>query len=639
MRAHHATNPGDGVSDETPPVANAEAAVAGAQKLLGLGEPLLAYNTLEKALELHPDHLRLRQLKGLALARSGALQRANELLAGLRDEGHDDGETLGLLARTHKDLALLVEDAGERESHLAAAFGIYSAGYRKSERRGAIADAYYTGINAATVALLSGRANVARDIAAGVEELCRTRLPDCETSYWSQATLAEAALIQGDIESAERRYAAAARLAGRCYGNLSSTRRQARLLLDCLGESDAWLDEAIRVPPVLVYTGHMIDAPGRAQPRFEPHMEDRVRADIRARLEPLGPAASYGSAACGADILCLECMRDLGGEINIVLPFPVDEFRQTSVDLRDDGDWGKRFERLLDDANEVLVVSQKPPAGETTTYEYANLIMTGLARLRAQMLDTSLQALAVWDGQGTGEPGGTASVVSMWQASGMPLERVILDSVDAARPARVTAAPARHKSSGDQPRWLYCYSVETMLFADAVGFSRLTEDQVPLFYEHYVEPIAEFNAACGCSAVHIETAGDGMYMVFDDPCEAGLYALGLSELVNSRDWESVGLPADLGIRVGLHCGPVYVGADPITGRPLYTGVHTSRTARIEPITPPGQVYASSAFAAVATARNVRGLRFSYIGRTRLAKHYGVLPLYHVKRERRGSRGQ
>jgi hypothetical protein len=63
-------------------------------------------------------------------------------------------------------------------------------------------------------------------------------------------------------------------------------------------------------------------------------------------------------------------------------------------------------------------------------------------------------------------------------------------------------------------------------------------------------------------------------------------------------------------------------------------VHTSRTARIEPITPPGQVYASSAFAAVATARDVRGLRFSYIGRTQLAKDYGVLPLYHVKRERR-----
>jgi class 3 adenylate cyclase/tetratricopeptide (TPR) repeat protein len=635
MRRHHATKPGDGVNKQAPPDAEAEVAATEADKLLGLGEPLLAYNALEKALELHPADLRLRQLKGLALARSGALQRANELLAGLREEGHDDGETLGLLARTHKDLALLVEEPGQRKSHLAAAFEIYATGYRESERRGAVADAYYTGINAATMALLSGRAEVARDIAASVEKLCRTSLPEAEQSYWSQATLAEAALIQGDIETAQESYAAAARLAGRRYGDLSSTRHQARLLLDYLGESGAWLDEAISVPPVLVYTGHMIDAPGRAQPRFEAQMEDRVRADIRARLESLGPVASYGSAACGADILCLECMRDLGGEIHIVLPFPVEEFRQTSVDLRDDGDWGRRFERLLDDASEVLVVSQKPPAGTTSTYEYANLIMTGLARLRAQMLDTHLQGLAIWDGEAPGEAGGSASVVAMWQASGMPLERVILDSGDATPPPPVTVASGGRESNGDQSRWPFSYSVETMLFADAVGFSRLTEDQVPLFYEEYVTPIAEFTDACGCSAVHIETAGDGMYMVFDDPCEAGLYALGLSELVNSRDWESVGLPADLGVRVGLHCGPVYVGRDPITGRPSYTGVHTSRTARIEPITPVGQVYASSAFAAVATARNVTGLRFSYIGRTRLAKSYGVLPLYHVKRERRG----
>jgi hypothetical protein len=74
-----------------------------------------------------------------------------------------------------------------------------------------------------------------------------------------------------------------------------------------------------------------------------------------------------------------------------------------------------------------------------------------------------------------------------------------------------------------------------------------------------------------------------------------------------------------------------VGRDPITGAPLYSGIHTSRTARIQPITPPGQVYASSTFAAVAAVNGIAGLRFSYIGRTELAKDYGVLPLYHVKR--------
>ncbi len=180
-------------------------------------------------------------------------------------------------------------------------------------------------------------------------------------------------------------------------------------------------------------------------------------------------------------------------------------------------------------------------------------------------------------------------------------------------------------------QWDFEYAIKAMLFADAVGYSRLSEAQIPLFFEHYVGTVAAFNESTDYKAVHIETAGDGMYMVFDDAETAGHYALDLSDLINRQDWSSVGLPADLKTRIGLHCGPVFVGRDPITGASLYSGVHTSRTARIEPITPPGQVYASSAFAAVATAQKASELRFSYIGRTQLAKHYGVLPLHHVRR--------
>jgi class 3 adenylate cyclase len=75
---------------------------------------------------------------------------------------------------------------------------------------------------------------------------------------------------------------------------------------------------------------------------------------------------------------------------------------------------------------------------------------------------------------------------------------------------------------------------------------------------------------------------------------------------------------------------VHCGREPITGGPLYTGPHTSRTARIEPITPPGQVYASSAFAAVAAASGVQGLEMRYVGRIPLAKGYGTLGLYNVR---------
>ena len=612
----------------------AQSAVSEAEKLLRMGEPLLAYNTVQQALADRPGECRLRQLKGLALARSGALRRANEELVSLRDEGCIDGETLGLLARTHKDLGLAATDSATRERHLAAAFEIYATGYRQSDRCGAIAEAYYTGINAATMAFLRGHIERAREIATEVEKLCQQALQESAAdAYWPQATLAEAALIIGDHEVAQKRYAAAASLAGTRYGDLSSTRHQARLLLEHQGQSTSWLDSAMRIPPVLVYTGHMIDSPGRSQPRFPPEMESTVRAEIRRRLERLEPVAAYGSAACGADILCLECVQELGGELHIVLPFQAEQFLTESVDFRHDGHWRDRFERLLESANEVLVIGEQPPPSGTSTFEYANLTMTGLARLRAQMLDTRLQGLAVWDGTGAGDEGGTGSMVSMWRGNGVPLEHVALPAV-AAPAGSMQAHKSQHAAeqlATGAGQEAFEYKIKAMLFADAVGYSRLSEDQIPLFFKHYVGAVAEFNEKTSHKAVHVETAGDGMYMVFDDTGTAAHYALGLSELINSHDWQSLGLPQDMGMRIGLHCGPVFVGLDPITCAPLYTGIHTSRTARIQPITPPGQVYASSAFAAVAAVRGIAGLRFSYIGRTQLAKHYGALPLYNVKR--------
>jgi hypothetical protein len=627
--AHDATNrPGGHKGNSQSRSANA--AIHDAESLLHSGEPLLAYNCIQQAMADWPDNVRLRQLKGLALARSGALRRANKELAALRDEGFRDGETLGLLARTHKDLGLADQQGASREQHLQAAYEIYAAGYRESRQRGSVDDAYYTGINAATMAFLRGNIERARDIAAAVEDLCQEAIQaigeDTADAYWPQATLAEAALILGAQDVARERYAKAAQLAGKRYGDLSSTRHQARLLLEHEGKSTAWLDKAMRMPPVLVYTGHMIDAPGRSRPRFPAQLEDEVRVDIRRRLGQIGPVAAYGSAACGTDILCLECVQELGGELHIVLPFPAEQFRAESVDFCHGGQWGERFERLLESANEVLVIGERPPSGGNSTFEYANLIMTGLARLRAQMLDADLQGLAVWDGTEAGGEGGTGSLVSIWKENGVALEHIAV-AADDDRPT--PAQDPQEASTGE--KWAYEYAIKSMLFADAVGYSKLSEDQIPLFVEYYLGAIAEFNEQIGYNAVHVETAGDGMYMVFDEPRDAAHYALGLSELISSRDWQSVGLPTSMGARISLHCGPVFVGVDPITGSPLYSGSHTSRTARIEPITPPGQVYASSAFAAVASLQSIEELRFSYIGRTALAKDYGVLPLYNVTR--------
>jgi class 3 adenylate cyclase len=104
-------------------------------------------------------------------------------------------------------------------------------------------------------------------------------------------------------------------------------------------------------------------------------------------------------------------------------------------------------------------------------------------------------------------------------------------------------------------------------------------------------------------------------------------------VISGTEWAAKGLPKDLSLRIGLHAGPAYACMDPVTNRRNYLGTHVSRAARIEPVTPPGQVYASGAFAALARAEHVRDFRCEYVGQTPLAKGYGAFPTYHVRRRR------
>jgi class 3 adenylate cyclase len=404
---------------------------------------------------------------------------------------------------------------------------------------------------------------------------------------------------------------------------LSSTRRQARLLAAHLPDAGN-IVPALGIPPVVAFTGHMLDEPGRAVPRLPAMLEGRVREALRERLERLAPLALYGSAACGVDLLCLEEARALGAETHVILPFPAADFRRASVDFAG-ASWGKRFEDALAAAASVTVTSDHHARGSSATFEYANLVLTGMARLRARTLDAPLRGLAAWDPRDSGARGGAASIVALWRAGDVQLEEIDIGALRGQTPAPRASALAPTPSATPPTR----HELRAMLFADAVGYSKLSEDQIPGYISGFLGAVAAHSRSTAHRFEHVETSGDGLYMVFRDVDDAARYALELSALANDFDRESCGLPASFNLRIALHCGPVHCGIDPITGLPIYTGPHTSRTARIEPITPPGHVYASSAFAAVAAARNLP-IAMTYVGRMPLAKGYGFLGLYHLR---------
>jgi class 3 adenylate cyclase len=598
-----------------------QAAIVAVEQFLRQGEPLLAYNAVQEGLRAWPENLRLRQLMGLAVARSGDIERANRLLHQLAAEGIADAETLGMLARTHKDLALGSGNAAGRAAHLVSAFRIYHQAYEAARMNGSGPDTWYTGINAATIAVLNGDLATARSIAADVRRLCERSLGErsAATDYWLAATLGEAALILGDDTESAAHYARASNLANRRFGDLGSTRRQAELLAEYLPGRRAWISEVLKIPPILMYTGPVIDPRTCAIRGLPVALERAIAVDLRGRLAALRPVAAYGSATCGSDILCLEAMREIGSETHIVLPFPAEEYRIN----RAPGDWGERFERALAAADSVTVVSDHRARGSTATFDYANFILMGMARLRAQVLRTDLRGLAIGaDGPAAGG-GHATSPARIWQSQKFALERVGVTDISGDGSAPETFSPEEQLPEG------FAHQIRAMMFADAVGYSALTEDQTPNFITQFLGAVADLNARTRERPEHVETTGDGLYMVFGSVRDAGHYALQLNKLVTGTDWTTRGLPGGLNIRIALHCGPVYVGRNPVTGSPLYTGPHTSRTARIEPITPPGQVYASSAFAAVAAAMGVDGLTMQYVGRMPLAKGHGLLNLYHL----------
>jgi class 3 adenylate cyclase len=612
------------LSHDIQPLLSESEAIDDVDRHLRQGEPLLAYNAVQEGLARWPQNLRLRQLKGLATARSGDTERANKLLRELVDAGYADSETLGILARTHKDLALRAGEATNRAEHLAAAFGHYERAYEQARAAGAADEVAYTGINAAAIAVLTGELASARRIAAEVRAHCQRARPQRTNDYWLAATLGEAALILGEPAEAQEFYAQAARLAAGSQGNLATTQRQASLLAQHLPGDFGWIAEFLKVSPLLMYTGNLTDPVSGAASRFPRLLSERPLADnIRRHLESLRPLAAYGSAASAADIIFLETMQTSGGETHIVLPFPAADFHRISGAPS----WQQRFERVLSQATSVTITSDHRARGSTATFAYASLIVTGKARLRAQVLDARLSGLVIRNRDARDHAGAPDELVRLWRTQGIAIEDVSLPSSEAAG----TVVPSSDAGL-DEPEQLpagFSHEIRAMLFADAVGYSRLSEDQTPKFITQFWGAVADLGRKVQQRPEHVESSGDGLYMVFASVLDAARFALQLSDLVRATDWDARGLPAGMNIRIALHAGPVYRGYNPLTGAMSYTGPHTSRAARIEPITPPGQVYASSAFAAVTAAFGIEELALGYVGRLPLAKGYGSFEIYHV----------
>jgi len=599
------------------------------------GELFRAYDLAKQALLRFPDDLALRHRAVLCLASTGATHKALELhdelgLGRIGEAALDTPLALDaatLRPRLLKDAALASEGAG-RAAAMAAAAAAYREVYRKATAVGN-ADAYYPGVNAATLSLLAGRESEAFALARDVLDRLGT-WPASRKGFYEKASELEAQLVLGELERARDSVAAIRpMMRGASYADLRANAamlRQLHLIVAAKGLDPAWL-EPLAPARVIHYLGHIIAAPGEPG-RFPAEQEEAVRQAIVERLAADDVGCGYGSLAAGADILFAEALLARDARLELVLPFARDEFVEVSV--RPAGEqWVGRFETCFAAASDpkrgdLRYATEDRHLGDDHLFGYCSQLAMGLALLRARHLAAAVEQIAVWDGKESSGVAGTALDVAAWERTAKPQR--IIPVGNGFTPAAQPAAPQR----GMMRR------TRAMLFGDIHGFSKLTDEQLPRFIE----------IVLGCFAAVIDrnrrdillanTWGDGLFLVFNHAGKAANCALELQEAVARIDVVANRLPADLGLRIGLHLGPAYEANDPILKHDNYFGAHVSRAARIEPVTPEGSVYVTETMAAVLELHNADSYTCDYVGMTEAAKQYGPLRMFLLRRRARAA---
>jgi hypothetical protein len=173
-------------------------------------------------------------------------------------------------------------------------------------------------------------------------------------------------------------------------------------------------------PPrqVLLFSGHLMDAPGRSPPRFAPAQEDAARQAIDAELDRASAGAhdlALAQAAAGGDLLFLEACQRRGLPVQVLLPFDEARFLDESVRAAAfnpaHGDWVGRYQAMrqrLPSPPRLMPGERGPLPPGANAFEHCNL----------WLLDTALAAgadrltfICLWNGSGGDGPGGTAHMV------------------------------------------------------------------------------------------------------------------------------------------------------------------------------------------------------------------------------------
>jgi hypothetical protein len=366
------------------------------ERLISLGHYAQARKRAEDLLQ-KSDSLRVKQLYAFSLSKSGQPEAARDFLERVAKENPEDPETNGILGGIYKELF--------RNQQSTALATLARDTY---DRNFALTRNYYTGINAATMSTLAGQSRRGKELAQAVLD----QLQDPDHNFWEAATRAEALLLLKERAKSEEAYKKARELAGSDWGKINSVYNQLWLLKHYLPVPREALI-AFSPPVVAAFAGHMIDHPDRRVPRFPESISPHIKQAISSALNTVNARIGYTSLACGGDILFAEAMEELGGEVNLFLPFSEADFVKASVAFAGDH-WTERFKRLVN-KYPVTYLTEEPHAGHADLFGLQTSMLFGLSVLRSLATHAEPYLITVMSERDQArKTGGTRDTVNLW---------------------------------------------------------------------------------------------------------------------------------------------------------------------------------------------------------------------------------
>ena len=272
----------------------------------------------------------------------------------------------------------------------------------------------YSGVNAASSFAMAGDMAMAGRIAGTVEELAAKALSDLdedEEAYWLRTSLAECALLKGDMKSAAGLFRQACAASDVTAGKKATTRRQLIRLRDNLPIDMGWIDAAAPQGRAGFFAGAISRdsaADASALDEVKQAAKDWAR---RERIE-----WACGALAAGADIAIAEALLEEGAQLHVCLPLEPGAFFKASI-APFGAEWPDRFAACMRAATAIEWNARAMPMG--AAYELGALSAMGKTLRQAQALETTPDAFfALAEPNADTPPSLTDVLLERWRAQG-----------------------------------------------------------------------------------------------------------------------------------------------------------------------------------------------------------------------------